>query len=253
MPGSGCFDRGTNGLASGNSLGEAVLHGLCEVIERDALALWEVTNERTRVERRIDLTAVADPVVAALHSLLAGAGVRAVTWDVTSDIVVPTYEALIFEEDSDPLLNPRGAAFGAGCHPDPTVALARAITEAAQSRLTAIAGSRDDLRAADYGAEQAIWASKLLDRLDDEPHTCRDVAMPGSLATASCEEDVGVIAQLLQGRGIDQVIIVDLSPRDTGVNVVRVIVPGLEGTTQSTMYRPGARARVHAKQNRDQG
>ncbi|MGO8078030.1 YcaO-like family protein, partial [Rhizobium leguminosarum] len=33
---------------------------------------------------------------------------------------------------------------GFGCHPDPVRAALRAITEAAQSRLTSIAGSRDD-------------------------------------------------------------------------------------------------------------
>ena len=36
------------------------------------------------------------------------------------------------------------AAMGGGCHPDRGIALSRALTEAAQSRLTLIAGSRDD-------------------------------------------------------------------------------------------------------------
>jgi YcaO-like protein with predicted kinase domain len=40
LPGAGCFAASTNGLASGNSLFEAISHGLCEVIERDATSLW---------------------------------------------------------------------------------------------------------------------------------------------------------------------------------------------------------------------
>src|SRR5262249_15789300 len=35
-PGSGYFFCSTNGLASGNDRSEALLHGLCELIERDA-------------------------------------------------------------------------------------------------------------------------------------------------------------------------------------------------------------------------
>ncbi|MGJ3558794.1 YcaO-like family protein [Streptomyces sp. INA 01156] len=34
---------------------------------------------------------------------------------------------------------------GGGCHTTPVIAMTRAVTEAAQSRLTAIAGTRDDL------------------------------------------------------------------------------------------------------------
>jgi ribosomal protein S12 methylthiotransferase accessory factor len=33
------------GLASGNHLLEAVIHGLCEVVERDAIALWESSDD----------------------------------------------------------------------------------------------------------------------------------------------------------------------------------------------------------------
>ena len=47
IPGSGFFGRSTNGLASGNNIHEAVLHGLCEVIERDAWALWHASAGAT--------------------------------------------------------------------------------------------------------------------------------------------------------------------------------------------------------------
>ncbi|TIU89460.1 MAG: hypothetical protein E5W03_03950, partial [Mesorhizobium sp.] len=39
-PGSGFFDCSSNGLASGNTADEAVHHGICEAIERDATTLW---------------------------------------------------------------------------------------------------------------------------------------------------------------------------------------------------------------------
>jgi ribosomal protein S12 methylthiotransferase accessory factor YcaO len=44
-------------------------------------------------------------------------------------------------------------ATGAGCHTIATIALARAITEAAQSRLTHISGLREDLTWSRYRQE----------------------------------------------------------------------------------------------------
>ena len=250
IPGSGCFDRGTNGLASGNTRAEAVLHGLCEVIERDALAMWEITAQTEAGIGRLNVADIDDEGIVSLHEQLTRAGVHAIAWEVTSDLGIPAFEVLIFDDASDPLLNPRGGAFGAGCHPDPFVALGRAITESAQSRLTAIAGSRDDLRRADYGAEQAAWAIQLFQELRG---ALPSAALPmNSLATGSVEEDVVVVLDRLRACGVDRVVVVDLSITDTGVSVVRVIVPGLEGPTQSTMYRPGRRALARAaKQGAD--
>lgn len=39
------FPRSSNGLASGNHLLEAIVHALCELIERDAMALWYAEEE----------------------------------------------------------------------------------------------------------------------------------------------------------------------------------------------------------------
>src|SRR5882724_35803 len=44
--GHGCFTSSPNGLASGNALVEAISQGICEVIERDAVALWKVRKKR---------------------------------------------------------------------------------------------------------------------------------------------------------------------------------------------------------------
>ena len=54
-PDSGVFLRGTNGLASGNHLLEALSAGICEVIERDAVARWSGLPLRERVSRGLDL------------------------------------------------------------------------------------------------------------------------------------------------------------------------------------------------------
>src|SRR6185436_6065664 len=56
------FDVSSNGLASGNVRVEAIVHGLCEVLERDAEAAWR----RAGGDRRIVLDTIVDPVCRAL-------------------------------------------------------------------------------------------------------------------------------------------------------------------------------------------
>ena len=56
--GSGFFQATTNGLASGNHWLEAVLHGLYEVVERDAIALWRAGGARARDARAVALDSV---------------------------------------------------------------------------------------------------------------------------------------------------------------------------------------------------
>ena len=48
--------------------------------------------------------------------------------------------------------------------------------------------------------------------------------------------------------GIERVIVVDLTKPEFGLPVVRVVIPGLEGTNHSPQYAPGARARAVMRQ-----
>jgi ribosomal protein S12 methylthiotransferase accessory factor len=44
--------------------------------------------------------------------------------------------------------------------------------------------------------------------------------------------------------GITRVVVIDLTKPEFGLPVVRVVIPGLEGTDHSPGYTPGARARA---------
>src|SRR5262249_55855806 len=72
------YDSTSNGVASGNHLIEATLHGLYEVIERDAVARLSVNgrlNFSRRRSRFYDLKTLTDPAVSQLHAMLVAAGV----------------------------------------------------------------------------------------------------------------------------------------------------------------------------------
>src|SRR4029077_498518 len=75
-PGSGCFQANTNGLASGNHSLEAVSHGLCEVVERDATTLWKRSSPRAQGKRVLDLASVDDPACASVIAQLKAADLQ---------------------------------------------------------------------------------------------------------------------------------------------------------------------------------
>ena len=239
--GSGCFVADTNGLASGNHLAEAILHGLCEVIERDATALWTLSAPEAQARRCVEPESIDDPGCRLVLDRFAEADLDVRIWETTTDVGVAAFICLIAgrnPDDADP-------EFGAGCHPDRGIALLRALTEAAQARTTFIAGSRDDmgwdLYARDARAERVAACAGLLQtapqrRFGDTP----------SRAAETVAEDVEQTLSRLAAVGIDEVAVVDLSKPSFRIPVVRVVIPGLEGALHEDAGGavPGERARA---------
>ncbi|HET9959932.1 MAG TPA: YcaO-like family protein, partial [Polyangiaceae bacterium] len=144
----------SNGLASGNHLLEAIEHALCELIERDATALKHLEPSEELVRCKVDPASVEDPLCRSFIERFRAADIEIAIWDITSDISIPTYEVMVIEPDR-PRWRALGQFSGFGTHPSPNVALSRALTEAAQGRLTIIAGSRDDNPYKVYAADAA--------------------------------------------------------------------------------------------------
>jgi ribosomal protein S12 methylthiotransferase accessory factor len=217
------FDISSNGLASGNLRVEAIVHGVCEVIERDAEAAWR----RAGGDRRLVLDAITDPACRSLIDRIAAAGARVFVWDLESRIA-PAIGCAIMEDPREPAWRSLGFYQGFGAHLDPHVAIARAITEAAQTRVTYIAGGRDDFFDFDYAkATDPALLGQIWDRLAapcDEPAVVDDLpaASPRSLGDA-----LAILIDRLRAAGFDQVIAVDVTHPELRVPVVKVIVPGL--------------------------
>ena len=211
------FDVSSNGLASGNVLAEAILHGLCEVLERDAEAAWR----RAGGDRRIVLDTIVDPACRALIARIVAAGARVFVWDLGSELL-PTIGCAIMEDPREPAWRTLGFYQGFGAHLVPEIAIARAVTEAAQTRLTYIAGARDDFFPFDYArATDPELLGAIWDRLTapcDEP-TPFD-ALP-RIAARSLGDG---LAQLAERAG--HVVVVDLTHPELRVPVVKVLVPG---------------------------
>jgi ribosomal protein S12 methylthiotransferase accessory factor len=243
MPaGSGFFQATTNGLASGNHWLEAVLHGLYEVVERDAIALWRAGGARAREARAVALDSIDGVVSAGLLARFRAAEVAVRVWDVTSDVGLPCFVALAVAPGGVDGVEPE---LGSGCHADRDVALSRALSEAAQARLTRISGARDDFVPATFNddakAERLDMAAAWL-----RVQARRSFQQAPNSAGPTLRHDLDVALARLDAAGLRRVACVDLSQAAFGIPVARVIVPGLEGpwTPAGGDYTPGARAQA---------
>lgn len=213
------FDVSSNGLASGNVLVEAIVHGLCEVIERDAEAAWR----RTGGDRRLVLDTIDDPVCRGLIDRIVATGARVFVWDLASDTGVPAIGAAIMEDPREPAWRALGFYQGFGAHLVPEIAIARALTEAAQTRLTYIAGGRDDFFPHDY--ERATDPALLADLWGRLAAPCDEPVDFDELPRLA-PSSLGHALELLVERVRGQVVAVELTHPALGVPVVKVIVPG---------------------------
>jgi YcaO-like protein with predicted kinase domain len=239
-PGSGVFLFGSNGLGSGNDLPEAVVQALYEVIERDARTLFFLRSNKQRQKARVRLDSVSNADCQSLIEQFLAAGLLVAVWDVTSDVRVPAFLVAVLEGSEDCFYSV-GLAYGSGCHFDPGVALMRALTEAAQTRLTRISGVRDDMLPEQFDALR-VPSTVARDRLRIVNERSSLNMSAGNPAPLDKGGELSFLLEALRERGLDQAIVVDLSRPDLPVSVARCIVPGLEGIIESPGYVPGGRA-----------
>jgi YcaO-like protein with predicted kinase domain len=235
-PGSGSFPADSNGLASGNHLLEALCHGIGEVIERDATSLWHELDKAHREPTRIDPATIDDPACQALMARLEDAGLAVGVWDTTTDIGVASFQCIIVDRQRESA----HAGIGAGCHPTRTIALLRALTEALQVRLTYITGARDDLSPHDFTRTSLRRRHRLLGQQMADAAT-RDFRAVPNQELPTFEQDLAWLLQRLAAAGIVEVVAVDLTRPEIGLPVVKVVIPGLEGSDHHE-YVPGRRA-----------
>ena len=221
-PDSGLFLVTSTGLASGNERAEALCHAIFEIIERDAEWRWDHLSEKAQHATEVCVDSVEAPMLRRLLNRFADAGSSVYIWDMTSEIGIPVYYCSIKEA------NPFGSIqtfAGSGCHLSKEIALARALTEAAQSRLTFISGSRDDLFPDLYepAVQDAPDAAATRPTLDFRTRK-------SPLLGATFAEDLATTLGLLRAAGFPQVIAVDHTKPEFGIPVVAVVVPGMRET-----------------------
>ncbi|MCS7143586.1 MAG: YcaO-related McrA-glycine thioamidation protein [Archaeoglobaceae archaeon] len=213
------FRTNTNGLASGNTIEEAILHGLMEVIERDAWSIAEICKNGGKVIE------TDSPLVQELIEKFKKAGIDIILRDITSDLKIPVVSAV---SDDLTLKDPALLTLGFGAHVEPEVACIRAILEVAQSRVVQIQGAREDTIRSEIMRKVGYERMKRINRHWFEKSETIELEKLPKFSTDDLKEDIDLTLDLLRKRGFERVIVVDLTRKELEVPTVRVIVPGLE-------------------------
>ncbi len=217
------FRANTNGLASGNVLEEAVLHGIFEVIERDAWSIFELVHKN---RRQIDNDSIENEVIRDLLDKFKAQSINVKLMDITSDIGVCTVTA---SSDDDVLRDPALLSLGVGTHLNPDIAIIRALTEVAQSRATQIHGTREDTTRANFMRHAGYDRMKKINRqyYDDEEEKIKRFDMV-DLSSTSLKKDIETCKENLVNCGLDKILYADLTRDEIGISACRVVIPKME-------------------------
>ena len=271
----------TNGIASGNSLEEAICHALCELVERDDWTMADLISNRLgkfaaddeagpvgdairawAQERHPSLDpSTLPPRAQFFMQKFLDADIAIEVKNITSATGIPSFQAVVSEYLADSFSR---SHHGIGTHPDAEVAVVRAISEVAQSRVVDIQAMREDITAAGQPVEKALYHVRRSNRANPESWAIKPSARPvrfhdvPSHPSTDVMDDVRLLLDRLRARGLDQAIVVDLSAPGVPATVVRVIVPGIESWTvdrnklgpRATQAWNSALAAIHSAQQR---
>lgn len=217
------FKSNTNGLASGNNLEEAILHGMLEVIERDAWSIFELTHKNYS---QINLDTIESDIINDALLKFENEGIKIKLMDFTADIDIPTIAA---SADDTVLKDPGLLTLGMGSHLNPEVAVLRALTEVAQSRATQIHGSREDTVRADFAREAGYERMKRINKYyfkqEENQINLSDIE---DKSTSFITQDIDIVKEELIAHDISKILYTDLTRPEIDVSVVRVVIPEME-------------------------
>lgn len=215
----------SNGCAAGASREDAILSGLFELIERDAVALWWYSMA---ARPALDLASFAIPYCDALRRQYDAAGRDVWLLDISTDLGVPCFVALSARRAGPS----QDIIFGFAAHLDARKAVQHAITELNQSyAFVAETGADGQTIYRAENAEMLDWLRTA--SVQGQPYlapapqlplrTVRDFSAPWPADPADA---VVQLTDRLRLAGLE-VLVVDQTRPDIGLPVWRVIVPGL--------------------------
>lgn len=226
--------RNSNGLAGGNTIWEALASGIAEVVERASRLEFRDLLPHQKAQRRIDAHDMAKrcDTIAQLVRRVHNCNLELELSDMTNSTGITTIGASIYERSTTVPVGP--PAFGHGAHLDPVTAITRAITEAAQSRLTQISGNRDDIELESYAPNNFANLTRSLEVSIDLCGSNTSLKLQDQ-SSHSPREDVEKMVNFIELANHGPVLFVDLTHPDLGIPVVKVITPNF--TNAPTTHR----------------
>jgi ribosomal protein S12 methylthiotransferase accessory factor len=215
----------SNGSAAGNTLEEAILQGFLELVERDSVCLWWYN----RIKRpAVNLESFEEPYISSLKEYYKTIQRELWVLDLTSDLNIPTFVAISRRTDK----KTEDILLGFGAHFDPKIAILRAISELNQF-LPAVLSITDDDSHEYYLQDVDVvnwWKTATLENQpylapdeNTEQRVCLDYPQVGS---DDLLKDVMTCVEIAKQNGMEMLVLDQTRP-DVGLNVVKVIVPGM--------------------------
>ena len=213
----------SNGNAAGNTIEEAILQGLFELVERDSVALWWYSRAQRPA---VAVESFDEPYVQRVKAYLAERGRDLAILDLTADLGIPVFAAVSRWRDR----HPEQIVLGFGAHLDPSIALLRAVAELNQMLMRVLWQVAEP---AAMAGEPSVREWLETASLVDHPHLVADPVGPPRRAAdfAHCwsddlRDDIRYCQRLLERRGME-LLVLDQTRADVGLPAVKVIVPGL--------------------------
>ncbi|MBV8277352.1 MAG: YcaO-like family protein, partial [Verrucomicrobia bacterium] len=232
----------SNGNAAGNTLEEAILQGVLELVERDSVAIWWYNSIHRPA---VDLPTFSEPYFAELEEHYQQAGRRLWVLDITSDLGIPAFAAISSRLDGGGLL------FGFGCHLDARLGIARALTEVNQLYLATF--NREAEADATTSTDQEVTNRTKTLTIANQPQVLPDPTKHLSTAveyTRRHDSDIcDAILEcqaILEKHGLEMLVL-DQTRANIGLAVAKVFVPGLRHFWPR--FAPGRLYEVPLKQN----
>jgi ribosomal protein S12 methylthiotransferase accessory factor len=235
--GQSLFGSSTNGLASGNSVPEASIQALLELIERD---IWSFELVRSS-SRLVDPASLPDKVREIVERAEQH-GLRLKVRTVPNDYGLPFFAAFVFD-----LNNPSRRTFNGGwaCDVDREIALVRAVTEAAQSRVAFIHGGRKVPRSqvADSTPDETKLVRQHMQGVSDSRQKTSLNDVPDLAFADTLEQQFDLVISRLRRVVQEPIYRVVLTSPESPLQVVRLVVPLLESFKESRV-RVGRRLKA---------
>ncbi len=208
----------SNGNAAGNAIEEAILQGFMELVERDAVAIWWYN----RLQRpAVDLDSFQDPYLSQLQTYYQDRRREFWVLDLTSDLEIPVFAAVSRCTQGKELI-----VAGYGAHLDPKIALMRAVTEMNQflSRVEIQYPSRTEAGLHQWLTDATVSNQPYL--APDTQATRKTYVDYPRCWSDDLRQDVLNCVAIAQKQNLETLVLDQTRP-DIGLNVVKVIVPGL--------------------------
>lgn len=203
-----------NGSSAGNCQEEAILQGICEVVERHVSSVISLNRLKTPA---IDLSSTVDPLVLELIKKYQKEGIKLYASDFSLNTGIPSIGVLAYDPSTFP--GKSEIVWTAGTTPNPQKALNRALSEVAQ-----LAG--DFNTSANYVAS-GLPKFKDLAEADFVMHPDKKIGISSlpDLSHDNIKVEVENCIEALSKMGME-VILVDITHPKLGIPAFYTIIPG---------------------------